>query len=184
MTLSLAARIVALHDGFSAGALPHAFGGALALAYCTLDPRATQDIDVNVFVGTDRLDDVLAALPDGVVATSAARRQLARDGQARLRWDETPVDVFLANHPFHEAAATRCRRVPFGDVDDLPVLSCEDLAVFKAFFARPKDAVDLAAMLEVGAIDAPRLLATVADLLGVDHPGVDFVARATGLRPE
>mgnify|MGYP003465533158 FL=1 len=184
MTLSLAARIVALHDGFSAGALPHAFGGALALAYCTLDPRATQDIDVNVFVGTDRLVDVLAAVPDGVVATGAARRQLARDGQARLRWDETPVDVFLSNHPFHEAAATRCRRVPFGAVDGLPVLACEDLAVFKAFFARPKDAVDLTAMVEAEAIDAPHLLAVVADLLGADHPSVAFVARATGLQPE
>ncbi len=183
MALRLAERIVALHDGFSAGNLPHAFGGALALAYCTLDPRGTQDIDVNVFVGTDRLDDVLAAVPEGVVASGAARRQLGRDGQARLRWDETPVDVFLSNHPFHEAAATRCRRVPFGDVEDLPVLACEDLAVFKAFFARPKDAVDLAAMVDAEAIDAPLLLATVADLLGAEHPGVDFVARATGLRP-
>ena len=184
MTLGLAGRIVALHDGFSVGALPHAFGGALALAYCTLDPRATQDIDVNVFVGVDRLDDVLAALPDGVVATGAARRQLARDGQARLRWDETPVDVFLSNHPFHAAAATRCRQVPFGAVEDLPVLACEDLAVFKAFFARPKDAVDLASMVEAEAIDAASLLAMVADLLGADHPAVAFVARATGLRPE
>jgi len=183
VALRLAERIVALHDGFSAAGLPHAFGGALALAYCTLDPRATQDIDVNVFVGTDRLDEVLDAVPAGVVATGAARRQLARDGQARLRWDETPVDVFLANHPFHDAVAARCRRVPFGAVDDLPVLACEDLAVFKAFFARPKDAVDLAAMVEAEAIDAPLLLATVADLLGADHPGVEFVARATGLRP-
>ncbi len=183
MALRLADRIVALHEGFSSAGLPHAFGGALALAYCTLDPRATQDIDVNVFVGTDRLDDVLAAVPHGVVASGAARRQLSRDGQARLRWDETPVDLFLSNHPFHEAAATRCRRVPFGDLDDLPVLACEDLAVFKAFFARPKDAVDLAAMVEAEAIDAPLVLAMVADLLGAEHPGVDFVARATGLRP-
>jgi hypothetical protein len=184
MALRLAERIVALHDGFSASSLPHAFGGALALAYCTLDPRATQDIDVNVFVGTDRLAEVLAAMPEGVVATGAARRQLVRDGQARLRWDETPVDVFLSNHPFHEAAATRCRRVPFGTVDDLPVLACEDLAVFKALFARPKDGVDLTAMVEAEAIDAPLLLAMVADLFGADHPSVDFVARATGLRPE
>jgi hypothetical protein len=64
------------------------------------------------------------------------------------------------------------------------VLSCEDLAVFKAFFARPKDAVDLAAMVDAEAIDAALLLATVADLLGAEHPGVAFVARATGLRPE
>ena len=102
----------------------------------------------------------------------------------RLRGDEPPVDVFLSNHPVHAAAATRCRQVPFGAVEDFPVLACEDLAVFKAFFARPKDAVDLASMVEAEAIDAASLLAMVADLLGADHPAVAFVARATGLRPE
>jgi hypothetical protein len=184
MAVGLAAKIVALHDGLRRAGLPHAFGGALALAYCTLDPRGTQDIDVNVFVGVDRLDEVMAALPEEVTATAAARRQLVRDGQARLRWDETPVDLFLTNHPFHEAVARRSRRVPFAAVAELPVLGCEDLAVFKAFFARPKDAADLAAMVEAEAIDPMSLLAAVAALLGAEHPSVGFVARATGLRPE
>lgn len=183
MALGLADRILALHQGLADARLPHAFGGAMALAYCTLDPRATQDIDLNVFVGVGRIDDVLDALPAGVVATAAARRQLARDGQARLRWDETPVDLFLSNHPFHDDVARRCRTVPFGTADELPVLSCADLAVFKAFFSRPKDAVDLAAMVEAEAIDPADTLATIASLLGAEHPSVGFVARATGLRP-
>jgi hypothetical protein len=175
---SLTERIVALHRALVEAGLPHAFGGALALAFCTLDPRATQDIDVNVFVGTDRVDDVLVGLPDGVRATAAARRQLIRDGQARLRWDETPVDLFLSNHPFHDEAEARCRRVPFAGVDDLPVLACEDLAVFKAFFARPKDAVDIAAMVDAGVVDGGLLLATLGDLLGRDHASVVFLRRA------
>lgn len=178
MALTLTQRIVGLHEALDVAGLAHAFGGALALAFCTLDPRATQDIDVNVFVGTDRVSDVLAGLPDGVAASAAARRQLGRDGQARLRWDTTPVDVFLSNHSFHDEAAQRCRLVPFAGLDDLPVLACEDLAVFKAFFARPKDAVDIAAMADAGAIDPGMLLATMADLLGRDHHSVTFVRRA------
>lgn len=178
MARSLTERILGLHAALADAGLPHTFGGALALAFCTLDPRATQDIDLNVFVGVDRVDDVLAGLPDGVRASAAARGRLARDGQARLRWDQTPVDLFLSNHPFHDEAEARCRRVPFAGVDDLPVLACEDLAVFKAFFARPKDALDLAAMVEAGAVDGGLLLATVADLLGRDHASVTFVRRA------
>ena len=178
---SLTGRIVALHTALADAGLDHAFGGALALAFCTLDPRATQDIDLNVFVGTEQVADLLGALPPGVSAGARARRQLAADGQGRLRWDETPVDLFLSNHPFHDEAQRRVRQVPFAGVEDLPVLACEDLAVFKAFFARPKDAVDIAAMVEAEAIDPGLLVAVVADLLGAAHPSVAFARRAVGL---
>jgi hypothetical protein len=71
--------------------------------------------------------------------------------------------------------------VPFAGVPALPVLACADLAVFKAFFARPKDAVDIATMIEAGTLDADALERTVARLLGDDHPSVDFVRRAAAL---
>ena len=60
--LSLTDRILGLHAALAEAGLDHAFGGALALAFCTLDPRATQDIDLNVFVGTERVADVRASL--------------------------------------------------------------------------------------------------------------------------
>ncbi|MBI1843131.1 MAG: hypothetical protein HYR89_00725, partial [Actinobacteria bacterium] len=41
--------------------VPHAFGGALALAYYA-EPRATIDIDLNVFVHGDRFMDVAKQL--------------------------------------------------------------------------------------------------------------------------
>jgi hypothetical protein len=181
LALSLTQRIVRLHAALDAAGLEHAFGGALALAFCTLEPRATQDIDVNIFVGVDQVEAVLASLPRGVVADERARRSLERDGQARLWWDGTPVDVFLSNHPFHEEARRRCRTVPFAGVDTLPVLACNDLAVFKSFFARPKDAVDITSMVEAGAVDAQSIVTTVAELLGADHPSVDVVRRAIAL---
>ena len=164
MADSLSSKIVALHDSLEAAKLPHAFGGALALAYCVAEPRATMDIDLNVFIEPDRLDELLAALPAGVSASASAKKQLLRDAQARTFWGHTPVDLFLSNHPFHEAIAANVRIVPFGDAE-LPVLACKDLAVFKALFDRPKDAVDVAAMLSVGAIDVGALEEVVSSLL-------------------
>ena len=75
------------------------------------------------------------------------------------------MDVFLSNHPYHDHAEAGRRTVPFAGVE-LPVLACADLAVFKAFFARPKDAVDVALMTDVGAIDLDDLEETVTALLG------------------
>lgn len=165
MTLGLAGKVVRLHRHLTSAALPHAFGGALALAYCTAEPRATKDIDVNVFIAPEQVEELISALPSDVDVPDPARRALARDGQARLWWDETPVDVFLSNHPFHDRAEDGRRAVPFADVDALPVLACADLAVFKAFFARPRDAVDIATMVAVGSISLDDVRDTVTELL-------------------
>jgi hypothetical protein len=166
VTIGLTAKIEQLHLSLEAADLPHAFGGALALAFCIEEPRATKDIDLNVFIGVDRVDELVEALPDLVIVTDENRAQLARDAQTRAWWDRTPVDLFLSNHPFHDQAAANRRTVAFAGVQELPVLACTDLAVFKAFFARPKDAVDVAAMVLAGAVDLAALERTVEALLG------------------
>lgn len=166
MSDGLAAKVVGLHRALEAAGLPHAFGGALALAYCTNEPRGTKDIDVNVFIGADRLDELEAALPTGIEVTVADRTAFGRDGQTRLWWGSTPVDVFLSNTPFHDHAEASTHRVPFAEVDELPVLACGDLAVFKAFFGRAKDAVDVSEMVRAGAVDLAHLRRTVDALLG------------------
>ena len=51
---TLVDKIVALHESLDAAEIPHAFGGALALAWCTQRARGTIDIDVNVFVDRSR----------------------------------------------------------------------------------------------------------------------------------
>lgn len=180
MTTSLADQILALHAHLDNAGLSHAFGGALALAYCTAEPRATKDIDVNVFLGTDRVDELLDALPSAVVATKHNRTQLIEIGQTRLWWETTPVDIFLANHSFHDHAEANRRAVPFGDVIDLPVLACADLAVFKAFFARPKDGVDITAMVQAGAVDIDNTEQAVAMLLGSHDDRRAFFDRVRG----
>ncbi len=167
----LPGKIVAVHRALDGAGLPHAFGGALALAWCTQRARGTIDIDVNVFVGLERVDDVLRALPEAVSRTATERELLERDGQARLWWGTTPVDVFLDTTDFHHRAAGRARWEDFGGTA-LPFLACDDLAVFKAFFDRTKDWADLEEMAAAGTLDADRVVGVLVRYLGADDPRV------------
>ena len=45
---SLVRKIVRLDELLTQARIPHAFGGAFALAYHTREPRGTIDIDVNI----------------------------------------------------------------------------------------------------------------------------------------
>jgi hypothetical protein len=145
--LTLAQRVVALDEALAD--VPHAFGGAIALAYYA-EPRATIDIDLNVFVPSDRSDEIVAPLRAlGVSIDDAAREMIARDGQVRVWWDETAVDLFFAYDPFHAAAAKARRTVPFAD-REIPILSAEHLVVCKVVFNRAKDWVDIDALRALG----------------------------------
>lgn len=168
---TLVERIVTVCEHFDRAGLPWALGGALALAYATEEPRATRDIDVNVFVPAVEAARVFAALPSGVTFGAADLRAAADDDQVRLWWDDTPIDLFFAADPFHAEVARRCRSVPFAG-RTIRVLSAEDLAVFKAMFDRPKDWVDIATMHESRAVDLQVAADRLADLLGDDDPRV------------
>lgn len=176
---SLADKIVAVHRSLTAARLPHAFGGALSLAWCTHRARGTIDIDVNVFVGVDQVDSLLTALPADVAWAAADRELLVRDGQARLWWGTTPVDVFLNTTPYHGEVALRARRKQFHGAD-VPFLACTDLAVFKAFFNRTKDWADLEEMAFAGTLDRQRVVGVLVEYLGVDD---ERVARVLTLPP-
>jgi hypothetical protein len=170
--LKLPRKIVAIHESLERGQLPHAFGGALALAWCTERARGTIDVDVNVFVDEERAGDVLAALPAGVTRTGADREALERAGQTRLWWGTTPVDVFLNTTEYHEQVAGRVRWELFG-TDRLPFLECADLAVFKAFFNRTRDWADLEEMAAAGTLDADRVLGVLVRYLGADDERIE-----------
>ncbi len=172
--------IVALHEHLSRSELDHAFGGALALAWCTERARGTIDIDVNVFVDVEQADRVVSALPAGVRSTAEDRRILSRDGQVRLWWDETPVDVFLDTTDFHRQAALRCRVESFAGAQ-VPFLACSDLAVFKAFFNRTRDWADLEDMATAGTLDVERVVGVLARYLGPDDERVVRLLRLPGL---
>jgi hypothetical protein len=139
-------KVIAIHEALRASKISHAIGGALALAYYAT-PRATIDIDLNVFVPAERWREVIDTLePLGVATTDLDSNALERDGQCRLWWGDNAVDLFFAYDPFHEEMRKEARRVPFGGVT-LPILSPEHLAVCKAMFDRRKDWLDIEQML-------------------------------------
>lgn len=161
----LARRLLAVHDSLDEARVPHAFGGAIALAYCTEEPRGTRDIDVNVFVGPDRAAEVLSALPGGVAVPADAAITVRGEGQVRLWWEETPIDLFFDVHEFHFEVESQVREVPFSGAA-IPILGCTALAVFKVVFNRTKDWADIEAMLEMEAVDSAELLGWVVRLFG------------------
>ena len=173
--MNLPERLVALHEALDAASVPHAFGGAIALAYWTLDPRGTSDIDCNLFVPAAEPGPALDALPAGIRLPRDLERTIARDGQVRLWWDETPVDLFFDYAPVHEQAARNSRRVPFRGTE-IPILGAVELVVFKVMFDRTRDWADVEAVIEAGTVDLDAVRATLRTLLGPDDPKLDRLA--------
>jgi hypothetical protein len=174
---SLADKALALDEALTTAGTPHAFGGALALAFHIAEPRGTRDIDLNIFVPTNDARAVLDTLPNEVQWTERDVEQIQRDGQVRVFWADTPVDLFFDTHPFHQLAATHTELVPFAG-RMIPILAADDLAVFKAFFDRTKDWADIEAMIDVQSLDVHVVLGWLVDLLG---GGDHRVTRLRGL---
>ena len=167
---SLPDKVIAIHEALLVAKIPHAIGGALALAYYA-EPRATIDIDLNLFVPAERWHDVTGALvPLGVNADDLDSAALLRDGQCRLWWGDNPVDLFFAYDPIHEEMHKEARRLPFAD-ETLPFLAPEHLAVCKAMFDRPKDWIDIEQMMVVGrAFDVGKVEGWLVRLVGEQDP--------------
>ncbi len=165
----LGQRLLGVHDALSKAELPHAFGGAIALAYCTEEPRGTRDLDVNVFVDPQRAREVLYALPDAVTVTDMSIAAAERDGQVRVWWEDTPLDIFLDVHRFHAEVAENVRQVAF-EGREIPILDCTALAVFKALLDRTKDWADIEEMIGADALNLPHAVAWVQRLLGAESP--------------
>lgn len=172
--ISLPDQVIRLHEALHA--IPHAFGGALSLAYYA-EPRATHDIDINLFVPVEPLAPVTQALATlGIELGPDLTETLQRDGQGRVFWQETPVDLFFAYDPFHDAAAAARVTVPFGDTN-IPILSATHLTVCKAVFNRAKDWVDIDAMrAQQTAIDAAEVLRWVGRIAGDTDPRYNRIA--------
>jgi hypothetical protein len=162
---SLPEKVVAIHEALNEAKVPHAIGGALALAYYA-EPRATIDVDLNVFLSTDRWPAVRDALSPLGIDLTLDIAALERDGQARFWWDRNPVDLFFSYDPFHEEMKRSARRVPFAETM-IPILSPEHLAVCKAMFDRPKDWLDIEQILvATNPLDVPEIVAWLEAMVG------------------
>jgi hypothetical protein len=146
---SLVDAVAALVDVFEASGIDYALGGAVAYSAWG-EPRATRDVDLNVWVPLERLDtafDVLARA-GVVVDRAAARTEAETRGMFVGRRGEYRVDVFIPSVPFYEEARARRVRTRVAGRDTW-VLSAETLTVFKLLFFRPKDLADVGRLLEI-----------------------------------
>jgi hypothetical protein len=168
----LGQRLIEVDKALTEARLEHAFGGAIALAYCTEEPRGTRDLDVNIFVAPERAREALAALPAAVSVSAVDIDAAEREGQVRVWWGEdTPIDLFLDIHDFHREVEKGVRWVSFED-RTIPVLGCVALAVFKALFDRTKDWADIEAMVERGSLNVDEAVGWLERLVGSEAPAV------------
>jgi hypothetical protein len=168
----LVEKLFTIHDSLTEAGLAHAFGGAIALAYCVEEPRGTRDLDLNIFVEASKAESVLASLPAGIRVRKKDVAKVKRDGQARLDWEGTPIDVFLNNIPLHDAVASSVVWVRL-EGREIPVLDCASLVIFKALFDRTKDWADIEAIAIATPEDIEGAAATIADLVDEDDPAVE-----------
>jgi hypothetical protein len=160
--------VVAIERAFDAAAIPHAFGGALALGYHVVEPRGTRDVDVNCFVPADNPGPVFESLPREIAWTDDDVATVEEVAQVRVFWrNDIAVDIFFTNHPFHDIAADNAERVPFENLT-IPVLGANELAVFKAFFNRTRDWGDIEAMVDANTVDLHAVIGWIVDLVGAN----------------
>lgn len=169
-------KVIAIHEALQEAKIPHAVGGALALAYYAT-PRATIDIDLNVFVPTEQWRKAIDALgPLGVAIDDLNAAQLERDGQCRLWWGDNAVDLFFAYDPIHEKMRAQARRVPFAGTT-IPILSPEHLTVCKAVCDRRKDWLDIEQMLvATDELDTAEIEQWLERMVGENDPRLQRLA--------
>src|SRR5579883_2700304 len=136
-------KLIRIHTALDQNNIPHAFGGAIALAFYG-EPRDTRDIDVNVALPPKEYQRVLDSLSMLFPIDNRKRieYELIQLAQTRLYWETTAIDLFFADIPFHDSIAQRTHDVDYVGTR-LPIVSAEDLIVLKAAFNRPKDWFDI-----------------------------------------
>jgi hypothetical protein len=154
--------------------IKYAIGGALAYGLWGV-PRATIDVDLNVFTDDEGLRVVVDALRSlGITADEGqAREGSRRRGMFSVRFGPFRVDIFTPSIAFYlEAERTRVRQTVEGQ--QAWFLSAEALAVFKLLFFRAKDLVDLERLLAVQGerLDHVYVRRQIVSMMGEDDERV------------
>ncbi len=156
-------RVLAVDRALAVAGIPHAIGGAIALGHYA-EPRPIRDIDVNAFVAPERRPEVEAAL-------------------AGIDADGPPVHLFFSDDALHEAMPAAVREVPFAGTT-IPIVSPEHLVIRKAMLDRPKDWLDIEAILAAETpLDLDVIRSWLERLAGRDDPRLeklDAIVRRLG----
>ena len=175
MTVPTAPEVArTLADALEGAQIPYAVGGALALAVWGF-PRATNDVDLDVFAELEDLPRVFDAFESAgcVLDRAAASASAAERGDFHVSLGGLRVDVFVPSIPLYASAERRVRTAPLRG-RPARYLSAEDLAVFKILFFRTKDLLDVERMLAFGghAFDRSYVRHWLVDLVGQDDERV------------
>lgn len=161
---------------------PMCFIGGLAVQRWG-EPRVTRDVDVSLFTGFERDEQVV----DGLLGRFAPRvpdaRNFALANRVVLLFGagNVPIDVGLSGFPFERQVIDRATLIRFGDAGPLRICSAEDLIVLKAFAARPRDIDDVRGIIarQREALDWPYIESALEPLaVATDRPELIDALRA------
>lgn len=162
-------------DQLEAAQIPYGVGGALALGVWGF-PRATKDVDVDVFVEPAKLAPVFAALRQAgcTVEETAALTQAVERGDFQALAGSLRVDVFVPSIPFYDSMRRRLRTAAL-EGRPASYLSPEDLAVMKLLFFRAKDLIDVERLVAFGAetFDRGYVERSLVEIVGADDPRLE-----------
>ena len=146
----LAEKILLLHDALVEAEIPHALGGGHATAFYRRR-RTTIDIDMAIFVTKEKVDSVLKPIRDltGISwkEKEKVKKQIKEHDQAVTHWGRTRIDLFFSVGEFHDTVQ---ERVVEKDIKGrkIPVISAEDIIIFKSLFGRSHDWADIEEICE------------------------------------
>jgi hypothetical protein len=168
MTPAAPALARQIADALEAAGVRYAIGGALALGVWGF-PRATNDVDLDVFVPADAIEPVLDVLERAgcVLHRDEACADARERGDFRVRLCGMRIDVFVPSIPLYDSAEKRILPAP---LEGRPAwfLSPEDLATFKLLFFRTKDILDVERLVAFGGshFDRAYVRRWLIDLVG------------------
>jgi hypothetical protein len=161
-----------LADALARHNVSYCLGGALALGQYAI-PRATIDVDVNVFLEPGRLAPVFAALHD--LAIEVDQNHAIAEAEAKglfiVYLDGFRVDVFTPSIDYSWQAERTMRHFTV-EGRTVCFLSPEALCVFKLLFFRSKDLADLERLIAVMGkdLDVDSVRAAIVEMMGNDDP--------------
>jgi hypothetical protein len=165
---------LALARAFDTHHIPYALGGALAYGIWGI-PRATLDVDVNVFIEQHELTKLATALASLGIVVDIQRleSESAAKGMSVVWFGPYRVDLFTPSIEFSREAE-RTRRWIDIEGERTCFLSAESIAVFKLLFFRAKDIVDLERLIEVQgpALDCAYVRKELVGMMGEDDERV------------